>query len=428
MASYNDYRDAISERARFLQDQSEQLRQAREEYKADIQRLEQLLERNRREMVGYLLADVGQQDLEALERRLSYPGLQAIRLGFEQRREALAGELERLEQTDELTNHDYHLARIEQEIEQIQEVHDHLRQRVGLFEKSPWLGRLVARGYFGPDYRPPLFDRFRDWRAVSFCLADLEQGGLDLADPDQLRRHYRTLRAEADPIFELYEGLVRQQSALRELKSRAAALRESLDGLPQQMYQELGRAITDHLEACTPEMRQELAGDDAHLVAFLKKTRGLNKQIQYLRELIVTRLDSTMASLEQQQDKLTRKSHKLRRKGAAAGPFTEEQVSKLRELKADKWRRRQQGYRELRGRIAGFDRYDDGSLVGTFLWWDLMTNRARGDDIYEVRTFREQHPQWDHRQDRSQQAMDGAAAALAVTMAAPDDDLLTEAS
>ena len=82
-----------------------------------------------------------------------------------------------------------------------------------------------------------------------------------------------------------------------------------------------------------------------------------------------------------------------------------------------------------------------------YLWWDLMTKGARGDDLFEVRDFRQRHPNWNyksfddpttdpasvdygimHDAPLGNQAMDYAAADLADSMTTSSDDRFTDAS
>ena len=70
-----------------------------------------------------------------------------------------------------------------------------------------------------------------------------------------------------------------------------------------------------------------------------------------------------------------------------------------------------------------------------YLWWDVMTKSAYGDDLYEVREFRRRNPNWRHDtytnpiiDDSDSVDLDHAAEALYSAMSAPDRDDLVDFS
>jgi len=171
-------------------------------------------------------------------------------------------------------------------------------------------------------------------------------------------------------------------------------------------------------------------------VTFLKKFVGVSKQLDYLRQLQVSRVDGHLQSLEAQAQELERKILKYQRK---PGKFkSEDELAGLRKMDHDKWERRRRKIQKVRTRVAGFHKYDKGAITSDYLWWDVISGRAHGDDLYEVRTFREAHPDWDYRSyddglsssgldDDARAAMDMAAADL-VAEAVADDDLSFDGS
>jgi len=218
--------------------------------------------------------------------------------------------------------------------------------------------------------------------------------------------------------------------------------------LLSELYRELGKAALEHLQSCPEELRLNLAQGDPHLNAFLKKERGVQKQVQYLRELSVTRLDSRLQQLHQELNKLDAKLHKLemqRRRGKRKR-YSAADLARTRQVKPEKWKKRREQTQALRGRIVQFDRYDQGSWTAGYLWWDLMTKGARGDDLFEVREFHQRNPNWNHKSYHDpttdpasvqygimhdpleNQAMDHAAEDLADSMTTSHDDRFTDAS
>jgi len=359
-----------------------------------------------------------------------------IKREYDKRLAEIEQRREQMSELDEIKNSEFMISRVEDQMAEIAEAYTRFNEELRPWTDSKWFHRLHDRGYFGEGYSPSLVKRFLDWRAVSFLMTDLEsKNGPSLSDSGELRAHYRKLRSDADPVISLNDDLVRQQQHLLGFKAEYEGLVSAPQEQVAEMYRVMGEAILDHLHACGEQMRTDLAGEDHHLVAFFKKEAGLSKQIQYLKELMVTRIDGQVESLRHRNDKLASKIAKVNSKlsRGKARFYTDEEVAQMREFKADKWERRQQKLRNVRARISSFDRHDDGSFLETFLWWDLVTNRERADDIYEVKLFHEEHPDWDHRTYKDQwssvdrredEAMDGAAAALVAEMVpgVGDDD------
>ena len=428
MASASKYKLAMQERQEFLRQQRRLLEQQRSEYDGGVKELERLLERTRQEMVGYLLPELADEDLHALQLRLSYPGLIPIKREFDERLAEIHQRQAEMAEMDEIKNSEFLVSRVEDQMAEIAEAYTRFREELQPWFDSPWFLKLNERSYFSAEYKPSLLRRFWDWRAVSFLMVDLEhKGAPSFEDSDQLRTHYRKLRGQADPVIALNDDLVKQQRRLLDIKAEYESLQAAPGEQVAAMYRAMGEAILDHLQASAEQTRLELAGEDRYFSAFLVKESGIRKQIQYLRELAVTRIDSQVEALQQQDEKLSRKIDKVNQKlsRGKARFYTDQEVAQMRQFKEDKWVKRHTKLRRIRTRITSFDRYDEGSFLETYLWWDLITNRARADDIHEVRCFRQEHPDWDHRScsdslqqqaRREDDAMDGAAAALAAEM------------
>jgi len=419
--------EAAQARRAFLQEQEQRLLAERKSYTQEAERLGELLARTRQELVGHLLPDLDDEALAALERRFSYAGgLLPIKRRIEEQLATVAREKAALERTDEVRNLDFHLSRAADERAELKETYTALKAELQLWLDNRHWQALVTRGWFSPGYRTGLLGWLRDWRAVSFLMTMLEyqQPGKKYRSAAALRDAYAHLRATADPVFEAYEDLGRRQEHLRELKARYEALGEAPAKLMQELYAELGRAIQGHFEALPDDARQSLAGDDRDLALYLTKERGLTKQIDYLKELTVTRLDAPLQTLAEQQSRLGAKLQKMQAKLARGKLVAVEpgQLASLRDLKRESWEKRHSGLSSLRTRIGGFDDYSRGSYRDDFLWWGLMTHNARADDLYEVRTFYERNPGWDHRQYQAgltggtDAALDQAAVSLADEM------------
>ena len=428
MASASKYKLAMQERQEFLRQQRKLLEEQRAEYEADVKELEKRLDRTRQELVGYLLPELDDAALTALQERLSYPSLLPIKRDYDERLADIEQRREKMSQLEEIKNSEFMISRVEDQMAEIAEAYTRFNEEIRPWTDSKWFHRLNDRAYFKEGYKPTLIKRFMDWRAVSFLMTDLEgKEAPSFSDSAELRAHYNKLRSDADPVIALNDDLVQQQRHLLDVKAEYEGLVSAPQEQVAEMYRVMGEAILDHLNACGQQTREDLAREDHHLVSFFKKESGLTKQIQYLKELMVTRIDAQVEALHHRIEKLTNKIDRVNTRlgRGKARVYTDDEVAQMREFKADKWERRQEKLSRIRGRISSFDRHDDGTFLAGFLWWDLITNRARAEDLYEVKTFHQEHPGWDHDTycdpwrdagRREDEAMDGAAAALVAEM------------
>ena len=440
MYGIKEYIDACRDRQHFLSSQAAQFEEERRNYHEDAERLEALLDRTRKEMVGYLLPEVDDDALAALEARLSYPGLLPIKRGYEARLAEVQARCNELEAMDEIEFHELKLDQTTKEIEEVRHTYDEYRRKLSVWENSKWFRKLDKRGYFDPDYVPTLINRFFDWRAASFLMSELAgKARLRFSSPQALPVHYRGLKLEAEPVFEVYASRTSARERLVALKAEYDELQKTPERLLSELYGDLGSALLDHLHACPVELRFELARGDPNLSVFLKKEVGVNKQAQYLRELAVTRIDTQVQRLQQELQKLDGKLQKLewKRRRGRRKQYSATDIQRMRAVKAEKWEKRQKKIRDVRTKIVNFDRYERGSFATDFLWWDLVTRGARGDDIYEAKDFHARHPDWDYKTYRDpweaepaaeEVAIDGAAAALASSMTTPDDEIFHDAT
>ena len=100
--SSRDFLAVARARYDFLRQQKEQLQQEARAYSDDIARLDTLHQRTRDELASYLLAEVGDDDLRALQDRLRYPGLLGIKQQFEAELRQSEAERVALEATPEI--------------------------------------------------------------------------------------------------------------------------------------------------------------------------------------------------------------------------------------------------------------------------------------------------------------------------------------
>jgi len=434
MHGINDYLDACEYRRDFLQGQRQWMVGERDQHVNDAERLQGELDRVRQELAGYLIPEITDDYVEELEVRLSCSTLMPIKREFHQRFEAAERRQVELESMEEIQNFDLMIETANQNIEQVRPEYDRLNQAIGFWQDSKHFSGLNERGFFEPDYTAGFFRRFFDWRAVSLLMTHLSRNAnLEFDNPDDLKNHYRDLRQKVNVVTAEFNQRVAERDRIDGLNAEYQDLLSTPERLLAELYRELGAATIEHLQTCPDAMRMRLASEDKHLNAFLQKDAGLQKQAQYLRELMVTRIESNLQQTEMELNKTERKIEKLQmqRMRGKRKFFSDDDIARMRNVKSEKWEKRRLKTEKLRRRISEFDKYDRGSCSEAYLWWDLMTREAPGDDIFEVREHRFRHPNWSYRDYRdpwhSNQddddvgLFDDAAEDLASSMAADND-------
>ena len=438
MFGISDYLEACNYRKGFLDQQREWLFQERHQYDADAKRLQSELDRVRQEMAGYLIPEVNDEHLAELQKHLECPGLLDIKNDYEKRFDAAERRRVQLETMDEIQHYDERIKSARKLVGELQPRHNELRSEFMHWSGSKWYAQLDRRGYFEKDYWAGFFTRFWDWRAVSFLMADLEKGGAQLSfqTPDELKRHYWKLQEEYKVVMPEYDGRVAQRDRILALKTEHQECVTAPERLLGELYRDLGAAVLDYMNSMPQARRELLASMDPNLNDFLRKEIGIKKQIQYLEILAVSRIDSSAQQVDLERAKIDQKIQKLemkRRRGKQKW-YSQEDIERMRTVKAEKWAKRKMKTEKIRRKITDFNKYDQGSVTDDFLWWDLITNASYGDDIYEVREHRKRFPDWNHRRHRDPWAadddddhvdafMDNAASDLASSMAENDSDL-----
>lgn len=440
MYGIDKYLEACEFRKTFLAGQLGWLREEQSNYTTEAERLEGVSERIRQEMVGYLLPEVNDTHIATLEKRLSYPGLSPIKREYDAKFDEAERRRVELEAMDEVAQYDFRLDQAESDVEDVRPAYEKMTTQVSQWETSKWFNKLKQRGYFEPGYQPGFFRRFFDWRDVSFLMSEIaKKAGHNFEVPQKLTGFYRNLRDEADTVIAAFDKRAGERDRIVGLKSEHTELLNAPNRLLGELFRDLGSATVSHLEACPDDLRLELARGDQNLNAFLRKQIGTEKQIQYLRELSVTRIDSRLQQVDQELTKINQKIQKLemqRRRGKRKS-YSRDDIARMRNVKSEKWERNRLKTIKMRSKISDFNKHDRGSCSSDYLWWDLMTGGARADDIYEVREFRERKPDWDYRSydDHTnvgvtvEVGLDDAASDLANSMVGnQDDDLFSDPS
>ena len=171
MAGIREYLEACEYRKGFLSQQLRWLQEEKANYHSEAERLKGVGDRIRQEMIGYLVPEVSDTYIDALEKRLSYPGLKPIKKEYDGRFEAAEQRRVELEGLEEIQQYDFVLNQAEEKVADINPAYQSMMTKIGHWKNSKWFSDLDKRGYFELDYKPGFFRRFFDWRSISFLMS-----------------------------------------------------------------------------------------------------------------------------------------------------------------------------------------------------------------------------------------------------------------
>jgi archaellum component FlaC len=399
MTLAHDFLQALADRKAGIERELAKLQAEFGSHQSEAAAFDAQIERNRRELGGYLISDIDDETLKAVEKRYHYPSLLAHKAPWVTAIDKAERDLAELESSRDWIEREIRQLEAQQTIADLEPTLSELRVAKDPWDRQPMLVHLERRGFFETSRKHGFFARFANWREGSLLMAALEKLGLPrFRDLDDLRERWGKLKGEFETIATAHADAQQSLEAVRALETRHRGLLAEPSRLFKACWDTLARMIVDHLIALPEAQRVEFAVKDANLNSFLKKDAGLRKQAAYLRELAQVRLGPAIASLEAELSKVTRKHtstrSKLMRHRSVA--VSERDLANMRNIPVEKWEKRRASSARLRERVSGWHTYDHGSFISTYLWWDVMTRGAAADDIYEVRTFRAANPTWDH--------------------------------
>lgn len=397
MSQAKAYVSALFERQQAYANEANALRAELQLHTDDAARLEAQLERNRRELAGYLVPDIDDETLTALEKRFHYPALKAEKARFVAAIAAAEAERAALEADETFINREISRIEAQETLADVGPSYDELRIQKEPWDATPRHTLLLKLGFYDPSPPSDFLRRFSFWRHGSFLMAALEKLKLprfkNLID---LRARWLAIDNDFKPLHEAVTFANATLAHMDELETRHQQLLAEPSNQFKACFEAVGNLLVDHLLAVTEDARVQYARQDPSLASFLKKDAGLRKQVTYLQELALVRLGPAIQTLEAESQKAGSKAKRVQGKMARGRSVSVAQSDILgaRSFPYDKWQKRRESFGKTRERIVSYHDYDRGSFVTNFLWWDAITRGARGEDLYEVRTFHERNPNW----------------------------------
>ena len=292
--------------------------------------------------------------------------------------------------------------------------------------RHPRLARLLEVGYGTSRYAVPFWrlSYYADWKAGDEIL-ERSAGKKEFSEVlAEYLEAVRTLETY-DPKL---ESLKAEFTAGVQLEEELGASREGLLSL-EPRYLGLARiALAEHFEALPQESLGDVLANVPALEILVKKWTGLDHQVRYLDSIRDLQIIPQGQQVDEAIRKLQKESLKYERPKNSGTVFPAETFERRFDpSRTEKLRKRVSRIGETQEKVSVFDRYDRGSFVRDFLWWDLVTDgRIDGDFIPEVRTHHEAHP--GARYERSLDDGDLSAAGAAVSSSGTSRDGLLDAS
>lgn len=292
--------------------------------------------------------------------------------------------------------------------------------------RHPRLARLLEAGYGTSRYDVPFWrmSYYADWKAGDEILERFA-GKKEFAEV--LAEYLEAVRT-----LETYDpklaSLKAEFTAGVQLEEELGAARQGLESLEPRWYGLARIALAEHLESLPQESLADVLANVPALEILVKKWAGLDHQVRYLDSIRDLQIVPQGQQVDEAIRKLQKESLKYERAKNAGAVFPAETFEKRFDpSRTEKLKKRVSRIGETQEKVYVFERYDRGSLVGDFLWWDLVTDgRIDGDFIPEVRDFHQAHP--GSRVERFLDDGDLAAAGAAVSTSGTSRDGFLDAS
>src|SRR5262249_24424160 len=204
------------------------------------------------------------------------------------------------------------------------------------------------------------------------------------------------------------------------LEAEHARTLEALATIPQRALAAGQARIAQHLSGLEVADLGDRLAKEPGLALTWKRVSGLRAKRGYLDQIVDEQLVKPRAELRQQLAKVSQEITKWSRPKLAYAQYPADQYQRRFVDRQGRAWRFVDRYRKTYDTVYVFDRYDRGSLLEDFLWWDLMTGgRMHGDFIPGVADWRAAHPGYTYTPDPWHAPDHDAAAAAASASAEP---------
>lgn len=264
-----------------------------------------------------------------------------------------------------------------------------LKDAVMRYESEPRFLQLIQRSYGTPDYVGRIWqlDYYRDWRAGSAIEKKFGKTFYDI------RSSYLPIKQLHDDTYQELTVAEKQINDVKYLIDLREKSSYRLNNLPQVVLEESQTALRQHLQYVDREQLFQWAQGDRVREALIKKLHGLEKKLEYLKEMVVHQQQAEKEVLQEYVYKLNRKVVKYQRPKYHYGFVPDRDAQILNFDPRQKLFEKRNKFWKSYDTVYEFDDYDYYDYRRDMLWWDLMTaGRYNGRYINEVNYYYTNHP------------------------------------
>jgi hypothetical protein len=329
------------------------------------------------------------------------------RAALEQRRAAIEAdvrfvdrELLRAPRTGTLTRHIAELEEFRAPLQQVVDTAAH-----------PRLEHLLENGYGTDAYKVGWWrlSYYSDWKAGDEIAERFP--GKTFGD---VRAELLEARGSLAAFDQQLGDLRREVAAGEALEAEHGQAVAALASLPERTLAGARARLGQHLAGLEVADLGERLPEGSDLAVLWKRVSGLRAKLAYLDQIVDEQLVKPRGELRQQITKVTQEIAKWSRPKLAYAQYPADQYQRrFVDRRGRAWRYVDR-YNRTYDTVYTFNRYDRGSLLEDFLWWDLMTGgRIDGGFIPGVSDWRASHPGYVYTPDPWRHHDDDAAAAAA---------------
>jgi hypothetical protein len=409
-----------TEFVRLARQRHEELKQTRNENQNAQQDYEQkrgMLQNARdkalRELVEMILPALRREHIAAVFPLTGFRGFEvkdplALR---EERRRDLTARLAAIEADPRFINQDRLInpdsGELTLKCEEVLREKQQLDQNLDSFTRHEGFTELAASGYGTPAYAKRWWDLsyYADWKRGDEleellsppAVPGLEQKIIPFAEHAE---RYRRVKRAADNCNIAYQSAKDALEAVRGLGETHKSLAESLTTVAHDVLQEAQNDLSAHLAYLDREDLARRCAGNPLLLAVIKRLHGLEKKVEYLKELQGHYLEEERGLLNRQIEKLNKKIVKFTRPKNSYAQIPATDANAWLTDPRPKLNERRQRYRQAYNRVYNFQNYDSYQYGANLLWWDLILEGIlNGDFVPEVRDHRSRFPQTQKRRD-----------------------------
>ncbi|MES2765079.1 MAG: hypothetical protein V4642_04380 [Bacteroidota bacterium] len=354
-------------------------------------------------LLKHFMPSFTKENLLKLSDTIHAPGLQRLYEQYEEEKSLLAQGIQAIEQNDAYQKREALGNRstgvLQTQIDEIKPLYDKAKKEYDEIMSYPAFPGLWERRYGTADYPHQGILRFvnpqylSDWKESDIIVAGL--GANSFVD---VMSKFSEVKDLVDNLGSSLKDYQMQLDAIAKLEENYTDYTERLRNIDTTYLSKVKQFLLNFLLDSSKEKIAQSIGQNTSMSEEIVKLDGLTHQIDYLQSLNEKITNDRNVIVEKatkiidEANRYQADPYRFRNK-----QFTDEQFQKRFNRDEERYDKMQERYGRAGDTIYGFNDYNRGSLVGDFLWWDIMTDgRLDGNFIPEVYEYRHSHPDYNY--------------------------------